>query len=176
MHTSLPGEPTSERLGTLVTFQKSRRVFVYNKTRETFLATDAYVADGYLSRLVGLLGKTRRWMRPGRGLWIVPSHGVHTFGMLFSIDVVFLDAKKRVVHVEEMVRPFRISAVSLKAESVLELPPHTIFRTGTRTGDELEIGNVGQSEQGRPVPKNSELQKPADINSAADSRAERTAL
>ncbi len=151
-----------------MTFQKSKRVFVYNKTRETFLATDAYVADGYLSRLVGLLGKTRRWMRPGRGLWIVPSHGVHTFGMLFSIDVIFLDAKKRVVHAEEMVRPFRISAVSLKAESVLELPPHTIFRTGTRTGDELEIGNVGRPEQGEPAPKTPDLPESGDVSKAAD--------
>jgi len=101
------------------------------------------VADGYVSRLVGLLGKTRRWARPGRGLWIVPSHGVHTIGMLFPLDVVFLDHQKVVVHLEEHLRPFRISAVSLKASSVLELPPHTIFRTGIRTGDQLEIGRMG---------------------------------
>ena len=39
------------------------------------------------------------------------------------------------MHVEEVVRPFRISKVSLKADSVLELPPHTIYRTGTQVGD-----------------------------------------
>lgn len=118
-------------------------VFIYNKTRETFVATEAKVADGYFTRLVGLLGKTKRWARPGRGLWIVPSHGVHTIGMLFPLDLVFLSDTKSVIHVEEHVRPFRISAVSLKAQSVLELPPHTIFRTGTRIGDELEIGPMG---------------------------------
>ncbi len=122
----------------------SNRFFVYNKTRETFLATEAKVADGYFSRLVGLLGKTRRWARPGQGLWIVPSHGVHTIGMLFAIDLVFLDRDKRVVHVEEYVRPFRISRVSLKAQSVLELPLHTAFRTGTQVGDQVEIGRVGE--------------------------------
>jgi uncharacterized membrane protein (UPF0127 family) len=126
----------------IVKTQESSRIFVYNKTRETFLATEAKVADGYFSRLVGLLGKTRSWARPGQGLWIVPSHGVHTIGMLFAIDVVFLDQAKRVVHIEEYVRPFRISAVSLKAQSVLELPRHTIFRTGTRVGDQLEIGRM----------------------------------
>ncbi len=124
--------------------RNSNRIFVYNKTRETFLATEAKVADGYLSRLVGLLGKTRRWARPGQGLWIVPSHGVHTIGMLFALDLVFLDREKRVVHIEEYVRPFRISRVSLKAQSVLELPPHTAFRTGTQVGDEVEIGRVGE--------------------------------
>ena len=115
--------------------------YVYNKTQETFVATEVWVADDYLSRLVGLLGKTRRWARSGRGLWIVPSRGVHTIGMLFSIDVIFLDKRNVVVHVEEYLRPFRISKVSLKANSVLELPPHTIFRTGTRVGDRLEIAS-----------------------------------
>ena len=121
----------------------SKDVYVYNKTRETFVATKAKVADGYLSRLVGLLGKTRRWARAGQGLWIVPSHGVHTIGMLFAIDLIFLDTGRQVVHIEEHVRPFRISRVSLKATSILELPPHTVFRTGTRVGDQLEIGPLG---------------------------------
>jgi uncharacterized protein len=119
--------------------------YVYNKTRETFLATEATIADSYFPRLVGLLGKTKRWAQLGRGLWIVPSRGVHTIGMLFPIDLVFLDKQKQVVHIEEHVRPFRISAVSLKAWSVLELPTHTIFRTGTKIGDKLEIARLNNN-------------------------------
>jgi uncharacterized protein len=121
---------------------RSLYVYVYNKTRETFVATEAVLADSYFRRLVGLLGKTKRWAQLGRGLWIVPSRGVHTIGMLFPIDLIFLSEQKEVVHVEEHVRPFRISAVSLKATSVLELPPHTIYRSGTRVGDRLEIAPV----------------------------------
>lgn len=117
-------------------------VYVYNKTRETFVATQAQVADSYFTRLVGLLGKTKRWLQLGRGLWIVPSRGVHTIGMLFPIDLVFLSKEKEVVHVEEYVRPFRISKVSLKAVSVLELPPHTIYRSRTQIGDQLEIARL----------------------------------
>jgi uncharacterized membrane protein (UPF0127 family) len=117
-------------------------VCIYNKTRERFVATHAAVADGYFTRLVGLLGTTRSWARPGKGLWIVPSHGVHTIGMLYALDLIFLDRNYIVVDVEEHVRPFRISKVSLKAESVLELPVHTVFRTETRRGDQLEISPV----------------------------------
>ena len=131
----------------------SKRVYVYNKTRETFVATSATVANTYLSRLVGLLGRTRRWARPGQGLWIVPSYGVHTIGMLFSIDIVFLDRSNHVVHIEEHVRPFRISKVILKADSVLELPPHTIFRTRTHVGDILEIGPLPTSSKSHSVPE-----------------------
>ena len=118
---------------------QSRAVYVYNTTRETFVATEAIVADSYVRRLVGLLGKTKRWTRLGTGLWIVPSSGVHTIGMLFPIDLIFLSKDKEVIHLEEYVRPFRISKVSLKANSVLELPPHTIYRSGTQVGDHLEI-------------------------------------
>jgi uncharacterized membrane protein (UPF0127 family) len=117
----------------------SNSLYVYNKTRETFVATEALLADSYLTRLVGLLGKTRRWAQLGRGLWIVPSRGVHTIGMLFPIDLIFLGKDKEVVYVEEYVRPFRISKVLLKATSVLELPAHTIYRSGTKIGDQLEI-------------------------------------
>ena len=119
---------------------RHRMVYVYNKTRETFLATEASVADTYLRRLIGLLGKTRRWARFGCGLWIVPSRGVHTIGMLFPIDLIFLNKAKEVIYVEEYVRPFRVSSVALKATSVLELPVHTVNRTETRVGDVLEIG------------------------------------
>ena len=58
------------------------------------------------------------------------------------IDLVFLNKEKKVVHVEEHFRPFRISKVSLKATSVLELPAHTIYRTGTQVGDALEITSI----------------------------------
>ena len=106
------------------------------------MATNVAVADSYFRRLVGLLGKTKKWARPGQGLWIIPSHGVHTLGMLFPIDLIFLDREKNVVHVEEHVKPFRISRVSIRTHSVLELPAHTVYRTGTCVGDQLEFLNA----------------------------------
>ena len=47
-----------------------RALYVYNKTREAFVATSATVADGY-QPLAGLLGRTKRWAHPGAGLWDV---------------------------------------------------------------------------------------------------------
>ena len=128
-----------------------RLLYVYNRTRETFVATEAMLANGYWQRLVGLLGKTGKWARLGAGLWIVPSHGVHTMGMLFPIDLIFLGKNKEVVRIEEHVRPFRISRVCLTASSILELPVHTVYRTGTRVGDRLEISAVDKAPE--EVPK-----------------------
>lgn len=114
-----------------------RRVFVYNKTRETFLAFRVKVADTIVGRLVGLLG--RRSLPPDGGVWIVPSNAVHTIGMLFSFDLVLIDKDFKVVGLRELVRPFKITRPNFRAESVLELPAHSIFRSRTQIGDQLVI-------------------------------------
>jgi uncharacterized membrane protein (UPF0127 family) len=118
-------------------FEKPRHVFVYNKTRETFLAFRVKVADSILSRLVGLLG--RRSLQPDSGVWICPANAVHTIGMLFSFDLVLIDKDFKVVGLRELLRPFRITMPNGKAESVIELPAHSIFRSRTQIGDQLLI-------------------------------------
>jgi uncharacterized membrane protein (UPF0127 family) len=118
-------------------FAKSREVFVFNETKGTFLAFRVTVADSILGRLIGLLG--RRSLKPDRGVWIVPANAIHTIGMLFSFDVVMIDKNFRVVSVREMVKPFRVILPKLRAESVIELPTHTIFRSRTEIGDQLRI-------------------------------------
>ncbi|HEV2492812.1 MAG TPA: DUF192 domain-containing protein [Terriglobia bacterium] len=138
-------------------------VFVYNRTKETFLAYKVRIADSMLSRLIGLLG--RRSLAPDSGLWILPSSGVHTLGMLFTIDVVFLDKNLKVVGVRELLRPFSITSLNLQAESVIELPAHSIFKSRTEVGDELVVSShesaltsnekplEGESEQVGVTPK-----------------------
>jgi uncharacterized membrane protein (UPF0127 family) len=118
-------------------FPSSGQVFVYNKTKETFLAFRVNVADSFAGRLIGLLGK--RSLKPDSGVWIIPANAIHTVGMLFTFDVVLIDKNFRVVSLKELVKPFRIILPKLRAESVIELPAHTIFRSRTEVGDELII-------------------------------------
>jgi uncharacterized protein len=110
---------------------------VYNQTRKTTLAWRVRVADGFLSRMIGLLGKPS--MPAGSGLWIVPGNSIHTVGMLFPIDVVLMDRNARVVGLRERVAPFSILWPNVRAKSVLELPAQTISATSTRLGDQLQI-------------------------------------
>jgi uncharacterized membrane protein (UPF0127 family) len=121
----------------MAVFSSQRQAF--NRTRETYLATALAVADGHWTRLRGLLGLSADDFRNGSGLWIVPCHGVHTLGMGFPIDVVYLDESLKVVHVEQNLRPWRVAAVRLQATSVIELPSHTVQETGTGVGDRIEI-------------------------------------
>jgi len=101
-----------------------------------------------LSRMIGLLGK--RSLKPDGGVWIVPANSIHTVGMLFSFDLVMIDKDFRVVNLKEMVRPFRIVLPKLSAESVIELPAHTIFRSRTQIGDELLIERYEARKNARP--------------------------
>ena len=72
-----------------------RVVTVTDETRETVIGSQIEIANTSLSRMFGLLG--RRGLSTGEGLWIKPSSGVHTFGMMFAIDVIGLDKNLRVV-------------------------------------------------------------------------------
>ena len=107
-----------------------------NKDRNTVLAERASIAGTSAERRTGLLKHTR--LEPGEGLWISPCESVHSFGMKFTIDVVYLDKKKRVKKVRKAMVPRRISAC-LTAHSVLELPEGTIEATRTEPGDQLEF-------------------------------------
>jgi hypothetical protein len=110
-----------------------------NRTRRVYLATDLRVAETHWSRFCGLMCTEAGNFSAGQGLWIVPSHGVHTFAMRFPIDVVYLNGDRVVVHLEENLKPWRVAPVRLQAASVLELPGSTLRSSQTTIGDEIEI-------------------------------------
>lgn len=90
------------------------------------LSTDSVIverleyAGGPLGRMRGLLGT--RSLPPGRGLLIPRARQVHTFGMRYAIDVVFLDRSMTVVHVVREMRPNRISRLVWRSRMVVETP------------------------------------------------------
>lgn len=114
-------------------------VRVFNQTRGTAVGEKIELADTSLTRMWGLLG--RSGLSAGGGLWIMPSSGVHTVGMKFAIDVVGLDKEMRVVKVWQKLAPFRVTSVSLRVRSVIELAGGTIDRLGIKVGDLLECSN-----------------------------------
>ena len=122
--------------------------FAFNTTRQAFLASHLRRADTHLSRLVGLMGTPPGSLSSGKGLWIVPCHGVHTFGMRYAIDLVYLDQQLQVIHTEENIRPWRVAPVRMESATVLELPSHTIYQTGTCIGDRIEISFTRNGDSG----------------------------
>jgi len=113
--------------------------YAFNRTRTTYLATELMIARTHWTRFRGLMATDAARFRRGQGLWISPSHGVHTFAMRFPIDVVYLDRERIIIHVEEELKPWRMAAVRIQAASVLELPLGTIRESQTVLGDQVDI-------------------------------------
>jgi len=102
-------------------------------------------ADTHLARLKGLLGKIR--LKSDEGIWVIPSRGIHTIGVLFAIDLIYLDFSHRIVHLVESFGSSRIGPVNRHCASVLELPTRTIYSSQTRVGDELVICSPEEMEE-----------------------------
>src|SRR5689334_11025648 len=121
--------------------------YAFNRTRQCYLATDLRLAATHWSRFRGLMCSDAGDFGAGKALWIVPSHGVHTLAMRFPIDVLYLDKKNVVVHMEQQLKPWRVAPLRMIAASVLELPGEILRSTGTNIGDELDI-SLGQKTAG----------------------------
>jgi len=113
--------------------------YAFNRTRTTYLATELTIARTHWTRFRGLMATDAARFRRGQGLWISPSHGVHTFAMRFPIDVIYLDQERIVIHMEEELKPWRVAAVRILAASVLELPTGMIRESRTELGDRVDI-------------------------------------
>lgn len=123
----------------------------YNRTRQTWLVTNLRVADTFFRRAIGLMGRTA--LDPGEGLWIIPCQSIHTFGMRFPIDVLFLDRHGRVVKLISELKPRRLVLPVMAATSVLELPAGTIARTATEVGDVVSMTAADdQAREPSPIP------------------------
>lgn len=109
----------------------------WNRTRSALLMDRGEVAATAWSRFRGLLGHAP--LEPGEGLVLRGEKAIHTLGMSFPIDVLFLDRTGRVVHLLHSIKPMRLSHFVLNAADVLELPPGTLERTETTLGDMIEF-------------------------------------
>ncbi len=110
---------------------------VINCTKRTWVVSKVNKAHSFLSRIIGWLGRTK--IDPEAALWVDPCWGVHTFGMHFPVDVVFLNGDMRVVDVAPNIRVNWMSPLVFRAQSVLVLPVHSIKKSHTVIGDYINI-------------------------------------
>jgi len=108
---------------------------IKNLTKGTIVAHSCKIADNFISRFLGLMGK--KGLPQGSGLLIVPCNSIHMFFMEIPLDIVFIDKDNTVIHIINNIRPWEYSKIIWKAHSVLELPSGTIHSSNTETGDRL---------------------------------------
>ncbi|GIG19394.1 hypothetical protein Cch01nite_01180 [Cellulomonas chitinilytica] len=93
------------------------------------------VADSYLARLRGMLG--RRPLPPA--LLLVPARSVHGVGMREPLDVAAIDAAGSVLDVR-VLRPFGLTPTIRGGTQVLEAPVGSFGRWGLAVGSVVTLG------------------------------------
>ena len=105
------------------------------------LADKAMLTDAVSERITGWIGKPSA--EPGEGLLIAPCASIHTLGLKFTLDAVFLDSDNRVTRIVQHVKPGRFAWGAFKnlcftwRSQVLELPDGAA--DGLKRGDILEV-------------------------------------
>lgn len=83
------------------------------------IARHVHLACSFQSRCMGLLSRSA--MLKSEGLLLIPGGSIHTLGMRFPIDVVFLNRQMRILGLAEHVRPWRVRVAPKGTRRVLEL-------------------------------------------------------
>ena len=109
---------------------------IKNNTKKNIIAHHSVLADTFYRRLKGLLGTTA--LPHGEGFIIKPCSSVHTFGMKYSIDVLFVDKNHKIIKKNENMRPGQVS-MAFGSSYVIELPAGTIGQTECMIGDEIKL-------------------------------------
>src|ERR1043166_984530 len=113
---------------------------LFNATKKTTVCDRCHFANSVLKRMVGLLN--RKALTSGEGLLLDRCYGIHTIGMRFPIDVLFLDRDLHVMRAVRALPPFRTCVVR-QAVYVLELPVGAIDQSRTEAGDQIQMRSVG---------------------------------
>jgi uncharacterized protein len=120
-----------------------KRLIARNTSTGAIVADRVGVAATRADRAVGLL--SRSGLDPGEALWIVPSRGVHTWGMRFAIDVVALDGSGVVIDCVSGLKPWRIRLPRRGTAGVLELAAGRLAASGTTLGHRILFESMEES-------------------------------
>jgi uncharacterized membrane protein (UPF0127 family) len=110
-------------------------VLMNERTRER-VATSVEIAATRKTRRRGLLGRDS--LEAASALLLAPCTAVHTAGMRFAIDVVFVDRQGYAVKVVRDLQPWRIS-LAARARVVIEMPAGTLRWGQVMPGDRLYL-------------------------------------
>jgi uncharacterized membrane protein (UPF0127 family) len=113
-----------------------------NERTHERVATSVEIAATRTTRRKGLLG--RGHLDEASALLLAPCTAVHTVGMRFAIDVVFVDRQGYAVKVVRELRPWRI-ALATKARAVIEMPAGTLRWGQVLPGDRLYLAPASAS-------------------------------
>ena len=101
------------------------------------LASNVTIAKTWWSKMAGLLGRSH--LPANEGLLLPGCRSIHTCGMRFAIDAVFVDRGWQVVALKPNLVPWRLVWPVWKAWGVIELASGSLQHTDVKAGDWLRL-------------------------------------
>ena len=94
-------------------------------------------AKSFMQRLTGML--TRRFSDSFDGIVFRNCNAIHTLGMKFDIDVLFINPENQITALYERVKPWKSCGAKCFRATAIELPAGTIAKYGVKCGDLLNL-------------------------------------
>ena len=88
------------------------------------IAANVEMADTFKKRALGLIG--RKFLAENTALWLESCNGIHTFGMRFAIDALYLNKEGIALRVLCNVKPNRICLPMRGVRVTVEFPAGTL--------------------------------------------------
>ena len=109
-----------------------------NITQQKTLLNNVIVAESFIDRAVGLMGK--KSLDKDACLWIKDANWIHNCFVRFPIDVVFVDKNLTVKYITNNLKPWRLTRKVFKAKSVFEMNTGMAEKLNIQIGDQLYVG------------------------------------
>ena len=101
------------------------------------LAPSVRCARSFLQRFVGLLAHRR--LAQDQGMLLMPGGSIHTLGMRFPIDAVFLDAQFQILRIAARLHPHRVATAPRGTRFVLEVAAGRADACSLQCGQQLVL-------------------------------------
>jgi uncharacterized membrane protein (UPF0127 family) len=114
---------------------KNKRISFFKRSGDKenqLLLNNVELANTFLTRFKGLM--FRQSMADIDGMLITPCNAIHTIGMKFNIDIVFIDKQNKVTSIKSRMSKNSFTK-DLSAKHVLELPAGRLEQTDIKPGD-----------------------------------------
>jgi len=114
------------------------QLFIYpDGTESEPIVTLSHVerTETIAERTKGLLGRAE--LKNNEALWITPCNSVHTMGMKYQLDILYIDRNHLVKKIVQHLPPRRMSWC-MGAQSTIELKSGTVKESGIRIGNRVK--------------------------------------
>lgn len=111
-----------------------------NTTKKQTIVDNFIICNSHLSKARGLMFRRKKYIKNNSLIFIFKKQRImdmHMFFVFYPIDILFLDANKKITEIKKKFLPFTVYSSKKSAKYVIELPKGSIEQKDISVNDEL---------------------------------------